>query len=72
MIRIRQGFCSKQHLDGVLEHLFEGGHPAGADGTVDISPSARLFIKERDIIAALYSGIEALMEQEKAAPPRGE
>jgi len=45
--------------------------PIGADGTVDISPSARLFIKERDIIAALYAGIEQLMEKEKAAPPRG-
>ena len=41
--------------------------PIGADGTVDISPRARLFIKERDIIAALYTGIERLMEQEKKA-----
>ena len=41
--------------------------PIGADGTVDISPSNRLFIKERDIIAKLYKGIELLMEQEKAA-----
>merc|ERR1712159_894309 len=41
--------------------------PIGADGTVDISPRARLFIKERDIIAALYKGLELLMEQEKAA-----
>jgi len=44
--------------------------PIGADGTVDISPSARLFIKERDIIAALYKGIELLMIDEKKAPPR--
>ena len=44
--------------------------PIGADGTVDISPSARLFIKERDIIAKLYQGIELLMEQERKAPPR--
>ena len=44
--------------------------PIGADGTVDISPSARLFIKERDIIAALYTGIQNLMAQEKAAPKR--
>merc|ERR1712070_1281787 len=28
--------------------------PIGADGTVDISPRARLFIKEADIIANLY------------------
>jgi creatine kinase len=38
--------------------------PIGADGTVDISPSARLFIKEAEIITALYQGIELLMEQE--------
>lgn len=41
--------------------------PIGADGTVDISPQARLFIKERDIIEALYSGIKLLMEEEKKA-----
>merc|ERR1712022_39358 len=41
--------------------------PIGADGTVDISPSARLFIKEKDIIAALYKGIELLMVEEKKA-----
>mmetsp|Transcript_5029 Transcript_5029/g.8274 ORF Transcript_5029/g.8274 Transcript_5029/m.8274 type:complete len:448 (-) Transcript_5029:290-1633(-) len=41
--------------------------PIGKDGTVDISPSARLFIKEKDIIAALYKGIELLMEEEHAA-----
>jgi len=45
-----------------------GEHTAiGADGTVDISPSARLFIKERDIISALYEGIKLLMEEEKKA-----
>ena len=41
--------------------------PIGADGTVDISPRARLFIEERQIIAALYKGIELLMEKEKEA-----
>ena len=35
--------------------------PIGDDGTVDISPSARLFIKESDIIGNLYKGIENLM-----------
>ena len=44
--------------------------PIGADGTVDISPSKRLFIKERDIIAKLYSGISDLMVEEKRAPRR--
>jgi len=38
--------------------------PVGADGTVDISPSARLFIREKDIIKALYDGIQLLMEEE--------
>merc|ERR1711998_702722 len=41
--------------------------PIGADGTVDISPQARLFIKEAEIIEKLYEGIKALMEKEKAA-----
>ena len=41
--------------------------PIGADGTVDISPRSRLFIKERDIISKLYEGIQLLMENEKRA-----
>jgi hypothetical protein len=41
--------------------------PIGKDGTIDLSPSARLFIKERDIIARLYEGISQLMEEEKKA-----
>lgn len=41
--------------------------PIGADGIVDISPKARLFIKERDIIAKLYEGLSLLMEEEKKA-----
>jgi len=40
--------------------------PIGADGTVDISPSARLFIKEKEIIGKLYEGIENLMAIENA------
>ncbi len=40
--------------------------PIGADGTVDISPSARLFIKESEIIGKLYEGIKNLMEIENA------
>ena len=40
--------------------------PIGKDGTVDISPSARLFIKESEIIASLYSGVEKLMKLENA------
>ncbi|GMI02701.1 hypothetical protein TrLO_g6861 [Triparma laevis f. longispina] len=41
--------------------------PIGADGTVDISPSARLQIQEAEIICALYEGIKNLMEEEKKA-----
>lgn len=40
--------------------------PIGADGTVDISPSARLFIKESEIIGKLYGGIEKLMAIENS------
>ena len=28
--------------------------PIGADGTIDLSPSARIFIKEAEIVTALY------------------
>merc|ERR1711907_209939 len=41
--------------------------PIGADGTVDISPRARLFIKEKEIIEKLYNGIALLMDKEKEA-----
>lgn len=42
--------------------------PIGKDGTVDISPRARLFIRERDIVEKLYEGIKLLLkEEEKAA-----
>ena len=37
----------------------------GADGLVDISPSARLGKTEVQILAALYDGIAALIEAEK-------
>jgi len=43
--------------------------PIGADGTVDISPSARFCIKESEIITALYKGIEQLKAAEDAAAP---
>merc|ERR1719276_253449 len=43
--------------------------PIGADGTVDISPSARFCIKEAEIITALYKGIEQLKAAEDAAAP---
>ena len=39
------------------------------DGTVDISPSARLFIKESAIVQALYDGLKLLLDAEKAAAP---
>ena len=39
--------------------------PIGADGTVDISPSSRLFVTEAEIVAKLYNGVKLLMEKEK-------
>jgi len=41
--------------------------PIGADGTVDISPSSRLFITEAEIVTKLYNGIKLLLEKEAAA-----
>jgi len=41
--------------------------PIGADGTVDISPSARFCIKESEIITALYRGLRLLKEAEAEA-----
>ena len=38
--------------------------PIGADGTLDISPSARFCITEAQIITALYKGIVLLKEEE--------
>ena len=41
--------------------------PIGADGTVDISPSARFCITEGEIVTALFKGISLLVEKEQAA-----
>ena len=41
--------------------------PIGADGTVDISPSARFCISEAQIITALYTGISLLVAEEEKA-----
>ena len=41
--------------------------PIGADGTIDLSPSARLFIKESEILTALYKGLELLLAEEAKA-----
>jgi hypothetical protein len=41
--------------------------PSGADGTIDLSPRARLYIKESEIVAKLYQGIQDLMKAEQAA-----
>jgi hypothetical protein len=40
--------------------------PIGADGTIDLSPSARLMITEAEIIAYLYKGIKQLLEAENS------
>ena len=43
-----------------------GEHTAlGADGTVDISPSARFMISENQIVGNLYKGIKKMYEAEK-------
>ena len=36
-------------------------------GTVDISPRARLFVKEAEIIEALYKGLASLLDAEAKA-----
>ena len=41
--------------------------PIGADGTVDISPSARFCISEAEIVTALYLGIKLLKAEEDKA-----
>ena len=41
--------------------------PIGADGTVDISPSARFCITEAEIITCLYKGIALLKSEEDKA-----
>lgn len=41
--------------------------PIGEDGTCDISPRRRFCITEAEIIAALYTGIRLLMEEEAKA-----
>lgn len=38
--------------------------PIGADGTVDISPSARFCITEANIVCSLYKGLKLLLEEE--------
>jgi protein-arginine kinase len=40
--------------------------PIGKDGTIDLSPSARLMITEAEIIAALYAGIQNLLVAENS------
>ena len=46
--------------------------PIGADGTCDISPSARFCISEAQIITALYNGLKLLKEEEAKAGPGAE
>jgi creatine kinase len=41
--------------------------PIGADGTCDISPSARFCITEAQIITKLYTGLKMLKEEEAKA-----
>ena len=41
--------------------------PIGTDGTIDLSPSVRLFITEAEIVTKLYNGIKLLLEKEAEA-----
>merc|ERR1719453_1470832 len=41
--------------------------PIGKDGTVDLSPSKRLFITEAEIVTKLFNGVKLLLEKEKEA-----
>ena len=41
--------------------------PIGEDGMVDISPTARLFIQEADIMVALYRGLRELLAADATA-----
>ena len=41
--------------------------PIGKDGTIDLSPSARLQITEAEIVASLYKGIARLLKAEEEA-----
>ena len=41
--------------------------PVGSDGTVDVSPRARLCITEGEIVARLYNGIGALLQADTDA-----
>ncbi len=65
---------SDQHAKAVAKPLglsvrgIGGEHTAtGADGTVDISPSKRLFITEAEILCKLYNGVKLLLEKEAEA-----
>ena len=54
--------CCERILLTFREHT-----PIGADGTCDISPSARFCITEAQIITALYNGLKLLKEEEEKA-----
>ena len=41
--------------------------PIGKDGTIDLSPSKRLFITEAEIVTKLFNGVKLLLEKEAAA-----
>lgn len=41
--------------------------PIGADGTIDLSPSSRLFITEAEVVTKLYKGLEACLAKEAEA-----
>jgi hypothetical protein len=47
--------------------------PIGEDGTVDLSPSQRLYVSEGEIVGKLYEGVKLLLAKEaEHAPPKNQ
>ena len=64
----RRRFTAERELLGLSVRGTGGEHtPIGADGTIDLSPSKRLFISEAEIITALFNGIKELQIKENEA-----
>ena len=57
-----QALCRPLGLQ--VRGVFGRGTAAGADGTVDVSPSKMIFIQEAEVLANLYKGVAKLVEAE--------
>ena len=70
IFRLKMGFSAQavcKPLGLSVRGLGGEDTPIGADGTCDISVRRRFCISEREIIEALYTGVEGLLGREKAA-----